>query len=152
MRKRHFGDARVLCGEGDRGGEGAALSSSRVPQMSRVICDRTWDVIREPRPTETGSADVAPQGPKLRSLHPPPDASTFPPCNGNPDYFRFEVVHRSTKSNARVGRIHTPHGVIETPGFVAVGTMGALKHVSHQSLQKVHVAFPKSRRLFYRSW
>jgi hypothetical protein len=72
VRKRHFGDARVLCGEGDRGGEGAALSSSRVPQMSRVICDRTWDVIREPRPTETGSADVAPQGPKLRSLHPPP--------------------------------------------------------------------------------
>eukprot|EP00559_Dactyliosolen_fragilissimus_P002953 CAMPEP_0184862576 /NCGR_PEP_ID=MMETSP0580-20130426/7026_1 /TAXON_ID=1118495 /ORGANISM="Dactyliosolen fragilissimus" /LENGTH=255 /DNA_ID=CAMNT_0027360509 /DNA_START=407 /DNA_END=1171 /DNA_ORIENTATION=- len=28
---------------------------------------------------------------------------------------------------ARVGRIHTPHGIIDTPGFVAVATNGALK-------------------------
>ena len=34
--------------------------------------------------------------------------------------FRFEVLHESRKpgSRARVGRIHTPHGVIETPAFV----------------------------------
>lgn len=36
---------------------------------------------------------------------------------------------RSKKSAARVGRIHTPHGVIDTPGFVAVGTNAALKAV-----------------------
>ncbi len=41
--------------------------------------------------------------------------------------FQFEVVYRSTKSRARVGRIHTPHGIIETPGFVPVGTNGCLK-------------------------
>lgn len=46
-----------------------------------------------------------------------------------PDYFRFEIVHVSKKSGARVGRIHTPHGVIDTPGFVAVGTNAALKAV-----------------------
>lgn len=44
-------------------------------------------------------------------------------------YFRFELVHKSSKkgSNARVGRIHTPHGIIDTPNFVAVGTNGSLK-------------------------
>lgn len=39
----------------------------------------------------------------------------------------FELIHRSNKSHARVGRIHTPHGVIDTPNFVAVGTNGTLK-------------------------
>ena len=41
--------------------------------------------------------------------------------------FGFELIHRSKKSNARVGRIHTPHGIIDTPSFVAVGTNGTLK-------------------------
>lgn len=44
-------------------------------------------------------------------------------------YFSFEVVHRSRRSRARVGRIHTPHGIIETPNFVPVATNGALKAV-----------------------
>lgn len=44
-----------------------------------------------------------------------------------PAAFSFEVLHRSKKSRARVGRIHTPHGVIETPAFVGVGTNGTLK-------------------------
>ena len=42
-------------------------------------------------------------------------------------YFSFELVHQSKKSQARVGRIHTPHGIIDTPNFVAVGTNGTLK-------------------------
>lgn len=41
--------------------------------------------------------------------------------------FRFEIFHTSKKSRARVGRIHTPHGIIDTPNFVAVGTNGTLK-------------------------
>lgn len=41
--------------------------------------------------------------------------------------FKFEILHQSTKSRARVGRIHTPHGIIDTPNFVAVGTNGTLK-------------------------
>jgi queuine tRNA-ribosyltransferase len=44
-------------------------------------------------------------------------------------YFTFELIHRSKKSRARVGRIHTPHGIIDTPNFVGVGTNGALKAV-----------------------
>lgn len=34
---------------------------------------------------------------------------------------------------ARVGRIHTPHGIVDTPGFVAVGTNAALKGVDFQA-------------------
>lgn len=41
--------------------------------------------------------------------------------------FSFELIHRSTKSRARVGRLHTPHGIVDTPNFVAVGTNGTLK-------------------------
>ena len=42
-------------------------------------------------------------------------------------------MHQSKKSGsrARVGRIHTPHGVIDTPGYVAVATNGALKYADH---------------------
>ena len=42
-------------------------------------------------------------------------------------YFKFEILHRSKKSRARVGKIYTPHGVIDTPNFVGVGTNGTVK-------------------------
>ena len=42
-------------------------------------------------------------------------------------HFRFECIYQSRRSRARVGRIHTPHGIIDTPNFVAVGTNGTLK-------------------------
>jgi queuine tRNA-ribosyltransferase len=69
--------------------------------------------------------------PRLRSPPPPlPDPSQFPDWAFEPrSFFRFEILHESAKSGARVGRIHTPHGVIDTPGFVAVATNGALKGV-----------------------
>ena len=59
------------------------------------------------------------------NLEPP---STFPDWAYEPrDFFGYELVYRSKRSNARVGRIHTPHGVIDTPGYVAVATNGAIK-------------------------
>lgn len=42
-------------------------------------------------------------------------------------FFKFELIHQSTKSRARVGRIHTPHGIIDTPNFVPVGTNATMK-------------------------
>lgn len=45
----------------------------------------------------------------------------------NTPYFWFELIYQSTKSRARVGRIHTPHGIIDTPNFVPVGTNATLK-------------------------
>jgi queuine tRNA-ribosyltransferase len=41
--------------------------------------------------------------------------------------FKFETLHQSKKSAARVGKIYTAHGVIDTPNFVAVGTNGTIK-------------------------
>ncbi len=51
--------------------------------------------------------------------------------------FRFELIHQSRKSRARVGRIHTPHGVIDTPNFVAVGTNGTLKGVDSEMVNEI---------------
>ena len=59
-----------------------------------------------------------------------PTDSDFPSWAYEPkEHFHFEVLHQSKKSLARVGRIHTPHGIIDTPGFVAVGTNAALKAI-----------------------
>lgn len=52
-------------------------------------------------------------------------------------YFRFEILHRSKKSRARVGRIHTPHGIIDTPNFVAVGTNGTLKALDNSMVDSI---------------
>jgi queuine tRNA-ribosyltransferase len=46
--------------------------------------------------------------------------------------FAFEVTH--TDGRARCGRMTTPHGVVETPAFMPVGTQGAVKGVTHRDL------------------
>jgi queuine tRNA-ribosyltransferase len=43
--------------------------------------------------------------------------------------FSFKVLYTSKRSKARVGQITTPHGIIETPNFVPVGTNATLKSV-----------------------
>lgn len=48
--------------------------------------------------------------------------------------FKFELLYQSKKSDARVGRIHTPHGVIDTPNFVAVGTNGTIKSLANNDV------------------
>lgn len=52
-------------------------------------------------------------------------------------YFYFEHIHTSKKSRARVGRIHTPHGIIDTPNFVGVGTHGTLKTLDNTVVQSI---------------
>lgn len=39
----------------------------------------------------------------------------------------FEVLQRDTRTQARLGRLHTPHGTIETPVFMPVGTQATVK-------------------------
>ena len=55
------------------------------------------------------------------------------------NYFSFEIIHQSKKSRARVGRIHTPHGIIDTPSFVAVGTNATLKAVDTHMVDEIGV-------------
>lgn len=51
--------------------------------------------------------------------------------------FHFELIHKSKKSRARVGRIHTPNGIIDTPNFVAVGTNGTVKTLDNTMLHEI---------------
>lgn len=51
--------------------------------------------------------------------------------------FRYEIIHQSKKSRARVGKIHTPHGIIDTPHFVAVGTNGTLKALDTETVTNI---------------
>ena len=52
-------------------------------------------------------------------------------------YFKFKIIHQSKKSRARVGQIITPHGIIDTPNFVAVGTNGSLKALDNHLLETI---------------
>ncbi len=54
-------------------------------------------------------------------------------------YFSFEILHESKKSGARVGRIHTPHGIIDTPNFVPVGTNACIKAVDSLTIDQLGV-------------
>jgi queuine tRNA-ribosyltransferase len=43
---------------------------------------------------------------------------------------RFEVVATDPTSGLRAGRLHTAHGVIETPTFMPVGTLGSVRSLT----------------------
>ncbi len=47
---------------------------------------------------------------------------------------QFELQHIDTKTNARAGLITTDHGIIETPIFMPVGTVGSVKAVHQREL------------------
>lgn len=51
--------------------------------------------------------------------------------------FRFEVTHTSTRSHARLGVLHTPHGLVETPVFMPVGTQATVKTLSQDELEQL---------------
>lgn len=53
------------------------------------------------------------------------------------NFFKFELIHKSKISRARVGRIHTPHGIIDTPNFVGVGTNGTLKALDNKLVDEI---------------
>ena len=48
--------------------------------------------------------------------------------------FSFKVLNKNNK--ARVGKIITPRGIIDTPAFMPVGTLGTVKGVFPQDLKK----------------
>ncbi len=52
---------------------------------------------------------------------------------------RFEIIYQSKKSRARVGRIHTEHGIIETPNFVPVATNASLKSLTAQQIDALDI-------------
>ena len=48
---------------------------------------------------------------------------------------RFEKIAQDLGSSARCGLVYTDHGVIETPIFMPVGTLGTVKAVFHRDLK-----------------
>src|SRR2546426_4443209 len=46
----------------------------------------------------------------------------------------FEVLH-GDPSGARLGRLNTAHGAIDTPAFLPVGTAGAGKGLTQEALE-----------------
>ncbi|MGB6198749.1 MAG: tRNA guanosine(34) transglycosylase Tgt [Candidatus Acidiferrales bacterium] len=52
--------------------------------------------------------------------------------------FRFEVL-KTDPSGARLGRLTTPHGTVDTPAFMPVGTAGTVKGLTQQTLEQLGV-------------
>jgi queuine tRNA-ribosyltransferase len=51
--------------------------------------------------------------------------------------FKFEILKKSKKSKARVGKLYTPHGIVNTPIFLPVGTQGTVKTMSPRNLNEI---------------
>ncbi len=50
---------------------------------------------------------------------------------------RFELIKECKQSGARLGKLHTPHGVIETPIFMPVGTQATVKAMTPEELKDI---------------
>lgn len=64
----------------------------------------------------------------------------------------YEHIKTCKQSGARLGRVHTPHGVIETPAFMPVGTLATVKTMSPEELQAMdaHIILSNTYHLFLR--
>lgn len=51
--------------------------------------------------------------------------------------FEFELIKECKETKARVGKLHTPHGIIETPIFMPVGTQATVKTMSPEELETI---------------
>jgi len=50
--------------------------------------------------------------------------------------FQFEVIQQHSHSKARLGKITTSRGIIETPAFMPVGTQGTVKALSPEDVEQ----------------
>ena len=55
----------------------------------------------------------------------------------NMSAIKFEITHVCKQSGARCGILHTPHGDVETPMFMPVGTLATVKYVSPEELKAI---------------
>src|SRR5215211_6811459 len=51
----------------------------------------------------------------------------------------FELLHVDAQTGARRGRLHTPHGRVETPAFMPVGSAGTVKSLTPEDLRGLGV-------------
>ncbi|PZD94147.1 tRNA guanosine(34) transglycosylase Tgt [Paenibacillus sambharensis] len=64
----------------------------------------------------------------------------------------YELIKQCKQSGARLGRVHTPHGIIETPTFMPVGTQATVKTMSPEELKAMdaHIILSNTYHLFLR--
>ena len=69
----------------------------------------------------------------------------------------FELLHTDAHSQARLGRLQTPHGTFDTPVFMPIGTQATVKTLRTSDLQACGAAYlvrlsklsPRITRLYY---
>lgn len=49
----------------------------------------------------------------------------------------LEVLKEDARTKARLGKLHTPHGVIDTPVFMPVGTQATVKTMTPEELKEI---------------
>lgn len=54
-----------------------------------------------------------------------------------PESVRFEILARDPTSAARLGRLDTPHGPVETPVFMPVGTAATVKAMTQEMMEEL---------------
>lgn len=67
-------------------------------------------------------------------------------------FFSYELLNEDKKTGARAGLLHTPHGDIETPIFMPVGTNSTVKMMTNQHLYQTgaQIILSNSYHLFLR--
>ncbi len=51
--------------------------------------------------------------------------------------FKLEITHICKQSGARCGILHTPHGSVQVPMFMPVGTLATVKYLSPDDIKKI---------------
>jgi len=52
--------------------------------------------------------------------------------------FKFEVIKECRHTGARLGKFDTPHGIVETPVFMPVGTQATVKAITPEELRELN--------------
>ncbi len=63
-----------------------------------------------------------------------PAANACPSRSLRPRFVQFDLIQTDSDTRARAGRLETPHGTVETPMFMPVGTVGSVKAVEPREL------------------
>jgi len=72
---------------------------------------------------------------KKKKLPPPVLAPTFDTKIEYPQH-GFEVTYKDPNSGARIGKLTTPHGTIETPNYIFCGTKASIKNLSPYQMRE----------------
>lgn len=51
--------------------------------------------------------------------------------------FQFKILKNHSKTHARAGEMHTPHGIVQTPVFMTVGTQATVKSLDSRDIKEL---------------